>query len=290
MKTARFEYHAPTSIGDAVELLGRHPDDSKVLAGGQSLVPMLALRLARFDHLVDINRIAELRGIDHIGDELVIGALTRQAVAEHSDLVALHVPLLARALPKVGHFQIRNRGTIGGSIAHGDPASELPAVALCLDASFTIAGPGGSRKVQAKDFFVSVWQTAVGADEIVTKIHLPVTAPASGYAIEEFALRSGDFAIAGTTCAIRLDGSGNIHHASIAFMGMGPTPLRARVAEEALLGTPAVDVDVDDIAGQAVAETAPTGDVHATGDYRRRVAKQLTINALTTALEEARRG
>jgi carbon-monoxide dehydrogenase medium subunit len=251
---------------------------------------MLALRLARFDHLVDLNRISELRGIELIGNELVIGSLTRQSAAEHSDLVTTHVPLLARALPKIGHFQIRNRGTIGGSIAHADPASELPATALCLDATITLAGPKGARDVAARDFFISVWQTAAEPDEIVTRIRFPVTTPQSGYAIEEFALRTGDFAITGVTCAIRLDGSGNIHHAALAYMGMGPTPLRARVAEEALLGTPATTVNLEEIAQQATTETAPSDDVHASAGYRTRVATQLTIDALRKAIEEASRG
>jgi carbon-monoxide dehydrogenase medium subunit len=289
VKAAQFQYHAPTTTREAVELLREHADDAKALAGGQSLVPMLALRLARFDHLVDLNRISELRGISLDGDQLVVGSLTRQSVAEHSDLVAQHVPLLTRALPKIGHFQIRNRGTIGGSIAHADPASELPATALCLDATITLTGPGGTREVAAKDFFISVWQSAAEPDEIVTSIGFPITTAGSGYAIEEFALRTGDFAIAGVTCVIRLDASQNIHHAAISYMGMGPTPLRARIAEEALLGTPVSTVNIEDIAQQAISETAPGDDVHASASYRTRVATQLTIDALGKAIEEASR-
>jgi len=290
VKPAQFKYHAPTSTLEAVTLLTDHGDDVKVIAGGQSLVPMLALRIARFEHLVDLNRIEELRGIRLEGDALVIGALTRQSSAEHSDLVARHVPLLHRAIPKIGHFQIRNRGTIGGSIAHADPASELPCVALCLDASMTLVGPNGQRTVRAHDFFVSIWQSSAEPDEILSQISFPVATKASGYAIEEFALRTGDFAIAGVACALTLDADHRVEKAAVAFMGMGPTPMRAPQAEEALLGMRPGEIDNEVIARQAVQETAPGDDVHASGEYRSRIATSLATEALRRALEEAQHG
>lgn len=290
MKPAPFAYHAPTTTADAVSLLRDYRDEAKVIAGGQSLVPMLALRLARFDHLVDLNRIDDLRGIALEDDMLVIGAMTRQSAVEHSDLVRQSVPLLARAIPKIGHFQIRNRGTVGGSLAHADPASELPAVARCLDASFSLIGPSGTRTVDAKDFFVSVWQSAVEADEILTQIRFPVATGASGSAIREFALRSGDFALAGAVCAVTCNPNGDLQHVSIAFMGMGPTPLRADAAERACIGSAATAIDLEEIARLAVSETAPSDDVHASSTYRRRIATSLVGEALDAAIKEALRG
>ncbi len=287
MKPAQFEYHAPTSTLEAVTLLKNHVDEAKVIAGGQSLVPMLALRIARFEHLIDLNRIEELRGIRLEGDTLVVGALTRQSSAEHSELVARHVPLLHRALPKIGHFQIRNRGTIGGSIAHADPASELPCVALCLGATMTLVGPNGSRTVDASDFFISIWQSSAEPDEILSHVAFPVATGTSGFAIEEFALRAGDFAIAGVSCAVTLDSDRRVARASIAFMGMGPTPLRAHEAESALVGTRADAVDCAATARLAVEATTPGDDVHASAAYRTRIAASLAATALRRALEEA---
>ncbi len=287
MKPAQFEYHAPTSTLEAVTLLSNHVDESKVIAGGQSLVPMLALRIARFEHLVDLNHIEELRGIRLDGDQLVIGALTRQSSAEHSELVARYVPLLHRAIPKIGHFQIRNRGTIGGSIAHADPASELPCVALCLGASMTLVGPAGTRTVGADDFFVSIWQSAIEPDEILSHVAFPISASTSGHAIEEFALRTGDFAIAGVACTVTLDEDQRVARAAIAFMGMGPTPLRARNAEATLIGSRAEAVDCAAFARRAVEETTPGDDVHASRAYRSTIAISLAAKALANALEEA---
>lgn len=290
MKPAQFKYHAPTTTLEAVTLLKSHVDDAKVIAGGQSLVPMLALRIARFEHLIDLNRIEELRGIRLEGNELVIGALTRQSDAEHSDLVAKHVPLLNRAIPKIGHFQIRNRGTIGGSIAHADPASELPCVALCLDASMTLVGPSGSRTVGASDFFVSIWQSSAEPDEILSEIRFPIATTSSGYAIEEFAMRAGDFAIAGVACALALDANRRVEKAAIAFMGMGQTPMRAREAETALIAIPANDIDFEAIARQAVNATSPGDDVHGSSTYRTRIATSLAGDAIRKAAEEALNG
>ena len=290
MKAAQFQYHAPGTVDEAVGLLACHLDDAKVLAGGQSLVPMLALRLARFSHLVDLNRVEELARIERRGDEIAVGATVRQATCERSKAVREHVPLLSRALPKIGHFQIRNRGTIGGSIAHADPASELPAVALCLGATIVLAGPSGRREVPADDFFVSVWQTSAEPDEIVTEIRFPIARPRSGFAIEELAYRAGDFAVAGVAVAIELDGAGRIDRARLSYMGMGPTPLRAPVAEEALTGALPAQIDLGEIARVATSTLSPSDDVHATAAYRIRVATTLTESALVTSFEEASHG
>ncbi len=289
MKPARFEYHAPTSVAEAVELLAAFGDDAKVLAGGQSLVPMLALRLTRFDHLVDLNRIAALQYINRDGDWLSVGSMTRQAVAEHDAVVASAAPLLAKALPHIGHFQIRNRGTIGGSIAHADPASELPAVALALDAEIEVLGPAGARRVPAAEFFLSMWETATTPEEIVVAVHFPV-AGSAGFGFEEMALRLGDFALTGAACAVTLSARGTIERAAIALLGMDTTPVRASDAEAALVGaSPDLD-ELDEIATIAVGATNPTADVHASARYRSRVGAVMVERALRAAIEEATRG
>ena len=192
MKPSKFSYYAPERVEEAVGLLAEHGGDAKVLAGGQSLVPMMSFRLATVEHLIDINTVAGLDTIERLNGLLRIGALVRQAVAEHDTTVAGSAPLVARALPHIGHFQIRNRGTIGGSIAHADPASELPAVALALDATMEIDGPGGHREVAASDFFESTWTTALGDDELLTAIRFPVWSGRVGFAVEEIARRHGD--------------------------------------------------------------------------------------------------
>jgi carbon-monoxide dehydrogenase medium subunit len=288
VKPAPFDYHAPASVADVVALLGEHGDDAKVLAGGQSLVPMLALRLTRFEHIIDVNRVAELKGVERTNGTLTVKAGTRQAAVEHDAAAGAAVPLLAEAIPLIGHFQIRNRGTVGGSIAHADPASELPAVALALDAELEIAGKSGSRKVAASDFFLGTWTTAVGEDEILSAVHFPVWDGNSGFAVEELARRSGDFALAGVVAGVQVDGSGTVTKSAISCLGMAPTPVRARSAEAALTGTnPSAD-DLLEIARLAVGDTSPTADVHASAEYRLHVGAHLVARALDRALGAAR--
>ena len=283
MKPAPFAYHAPTTTSEVVELLATYGDEAKVLAGGQSLVPMLTLRLARFEHLVDLNRV---EGLDHLGlegEDLVVGAMARQRVAERSADVASASPLLTAALPQIGHFQIRNRGTIGGSLAHADPASELPAVALALDAELDILGKGGTRRVPAREFFVGTWTTAMQVDELLTSIRFPRWDPPCGFAVEEVARRHGDFAMVGVACGVKLDGT-TISRAAIALFGVGPTPQRAVAAEEALV---AGVTDVDEIAALAASDLDPISDVHASSAYRKLVATGLVSRALTSARARA---
>src|SRR3954465_12003453 len=185
MKPAPFEYHAPESLSDVTALLAEHGDEAKVLAGGQSLVPMLALRLTRFEHIVDLNRVDDLRGVSHTNGTLTVKAMTTQRAVEHDAAAGEAVPLLAQAIPLIGHFQIRNRGTVGGSIAHADPASELPAVALALDAELEIAGPPGARALPTSALFEGTWQTALAEDEILTAVEFPVWGAGSAFAVEE---------------------------------------------------------------------------------------------------------
>jgi carbon-monoxide dehydrogenase medium subunit len=289
VKPAPFEHHLPATVGDAVTLLSDHGDEAKVMAGGQSLVPLLALRLTRFEHLVDLNGIADLQRITVDDGSLVVGAMTRQAVAERRAEVAAAVPLLHRALPHIGHFQIRNRGTVGGSTAHADPASELPAVALALDAELVAIGPTGARIIPAREFFVSMWTTDLAPDEVLTAVCYPVWTGRCGFAIEELARRHGDFAIAGVACGMQVDDDDRITRAGIALFGMGPTPLRADAAEAALVGGPARAVDARAAAVTAVAATEPNDDIHGPADYRRRLATRLVEVAVTRAVEEATR-
>ncbi|HLN15555.1 MAG TPA: xanthine dehydrogenase family protein subunit M [Acidimicrobiales bacterium] len=289
MKPAPFTYHRPSTVAEVTALLAEHGDEAKVLAGGQSLVPMLALRLARFEHLVDLNFVPELAGIRANGS-LVVGAMTRQAAVERSADVARTVPLLARSVPLIGHFQIRNRGTVGGSIAHADPASELPAVVLALRAEATVAGSAGRRTVPADELFVGTWTTAVEPDELLVDVRFPTAKPRSGAALVELARRHGDFAVAGAACTLSLDGDDRVADAGVALLGMGPVPLRASSAETDLAGAAPSAADLVEVAERAAAATEPVDDVHGSARYRRRVCAHLLAQALGQAFEEARRG
>ncbi|MCU4184443.1 xanthine dehydrogenase family protein subunit M [Acidiferrimicrobium sp. IK] len=283
MKPRAFQYHAPESVGEAVGLLEAHGDDAKVLAGGQSLVPMLNLRLTSFEHLVDLNRIAGLGTIERSSGTVRVGAVVRQAAAERSPDVAVGAPLLARALPHIGHFQIRNRGTVGGSIAHADPASELPAVALALDATLEVSGPAGVRIIAADEFFLSTWETAIGDGEILISVDFPSWGGRCGFAVEEIARRHGDFALAGAAVGVGLDEDLRVVRCAIGLFGVGSTPVRAHDAEVALTG----GASIGEAAALAAADIDPPGDVHATAMYRKEVAAVVVRRALAAAIEEA---
>ena len=286
MKPAPFEYHAPDTVSDVVALLAEHGDEIKPLAGGQSLVPMLALRLTRFEHLVDLNRVDELEGIRRDNGTLTVGATTRQATIERSEL-AQAVPLLARAAPLIGHFQIRNRGTVGGSLAHADPAEELPAVALALDAQMEIATGAGRHAVPAADFFVGTWTTSLEPNELLTAVQFPVWDGRCGFVVDEVARRAGDFALAGVTTALQLDPGGTVQRAAIALFGMASTPVRAPAAETALIGSQPDPAALREAAQLAVRDLDPPEDVHASSTYRRSVGAHLVERSLTRALDEA---
>jgi carbon-monoxide dehydrogenase medium subunit len=293
VKPARFEYHVPSTVADVLTLLHEHGDGAKPLAGGQSLVPMLALRLTRFDHLIDLNRVAELQGIQRSNGTLSVGGMTRQAVVGRDPETAGAVPLLHRATPLIGHFQIRNRGTLGGSLAHADPASEYPAVAMALRAQFEVASVGGRRMVAAEDFFVSTWTTALEDDELLVAVHFPVWSGRVGFAIDEAARRHGDFAMVGTACAVELDATDRVTRAGLSLFGVGSTPVRAVRAEEALIGQPAAELlggGLADIGELALADCEPPDDIHASGTYRKQVGARLAARALGQALQEAGRG
>jgi aerobic carbon-monoxide dehydrogenase medium subunit len=289
VKPAPFEYHAPETVADAVALLGAHADECKPLAGGQSLVPMLALRLTRFEHLIDLNRVPELVGVGRENGAVRVGAMTRQRAVERDPAVAALVPLLASAVPYIGHTQIRNRGTIGGSIAHADPASELPAVALALDAELEVASTGGTRRVPANEFFEGTWTTCLADDELLVAVHFPIWEGECGFGFEEVARRSGDFALAGVAVAVELGPEGAVQRASIGLLGMGGTPLRAFEAEQSILGRVPTAADLDEVAALAVSDLDPPDDVHGSSAYRSRIGAHLIRTTLSRAIEEARR-
>ncbi len=287
MKPAPFDHHAPTTVDEAVDLLAELGDDAKVLAGGQSLAPMLAMRLAVFPHLVDINGISELCDIRRQDGYVRVGAAAPDVAVEHHPEVASGAPLVSRVSPYIGHFQIRNRGTLGGSLAHADPAAEYPAVALALDAEMEIRGPGGSRTVAAPDFFQGVWETALAPDELLLAARFPVWDGRCGFGVREMARRHGDFALAGAVAAVGLDDRGRIDRARLALFGMGPTPLRGQAAEAALTGTAPGELDASQI-GQLALDGLddPPDDLHAPSWYRRRVGAAMAAGAWQAALED----
>ena len=288
MKPAPFDYHAPTTVDEAVGLLHELGDDAKVLAGGQSLIPMLNLRLARFGALIDLRRIGSLGRIERVNGHVAVGAMVRQSFVERNAVIGRDAPLLAAATPLIGHFQIRNRGTVGGSIAHADPAAEYPAVALALDAEIDVAGPTGERTVPAADFFAGMWETTLAQDEVLVGVRFPVWGERSGFAVEEVARRHGDFAIAGCACGVQVE-DGRIGRAAIALFGTASTPLRAEAAERALVGADAAAVDATELGHLASAGLDPPDDLHASGALRRRVAAAVVGRALRRAIREAGR-
>jgi aerobic carbon-monoxide dehydrogenase medium subunit len=287
MKPAPFSYHRPDTLAEAVGTLAAFGDEAKVLAGGQSLVPVMALRLGRFGHIVDLGRVSALTYVRDGGGSVAVGAMTTHAAAGRDLLVAGSVPLLARAIPFIGHFQIRNRGTVGGSCAHADPAAEIPAVAVTLDAEMEAAGPERTRRIPAAEFFASAYTTTLEPDEVLTALRFPVWPGRTGSAIREFARRSGDFALAGALCAVTLDAGGRIERAAIGLLGLGSVPVRALQAEQAITGAAPGDLDMTEIGLLAVADTDPPDDVHATSAYRRRVGAAMAAQALTAAVAEA---
>jgi carbon-monoxide dehydrogenase medium subunit len=289
VKPAPFEYHRPESAAEAAEMLAELGEGAKVLAGGQSLVALLALRLAVFDHLVDISRIAELQGIERRNGSLWIGAGTTDADVEHSEEVATSAPLVAKAMPYVGHFQVRNRGTVGGSIAHADPAAELPAVALALDASMHVLSRRGTRTIEARDFFEGVWTTAMDEDELLVGVSFPVWGNRSGFTVEEVARRHGDFAIAGSTVGIQLDGDDRVARCAIALLGMGSKPARAARAEAEAHGRHIDEIDATELGRLATGDLeAVPDDLHGSAAYRQRAGAVTVARAWTAASEEAR--
>ena len=291
MKAAPFAYHRPESVKEAADMLAEFGDEAKVLAGGQSLVPMLAMRLTHFDNLIDISRVDELCGIDLDDGAVRIGATTSHALVGMDDEVADSVPLLTMATPHIGHFQIRTRGTLGGAIAHADPAAEYAAVALALDADVEAHSSRGARTIPAAEFFTGLWETSLASDEILTAVRFPVWDGRSGFAVHEFARRHGDFAIAGAVAAVQVDADDRVSRCGVGLLGLGSTPLRGTTAEDALVGQ-----TVSDLGGDAALEIARStmaaiedipADLQGSSAYRARVGATMLARALSEALAAA---
>ncbi len=288
MKSAAFAYHRPDTVSEAAQMLGEFGDDAKILAGGQSLVPMLAMRLTYFENLIDISRLDELKNIERRDDELVVAAGTSHALVGMDDEVAESVPLLTLSTPHIGHFQIRTRGTLGGAIAHADPAAEYAAVALALDATMEATSSRGRREIPAAEFFTGLWETSLAADEILTAVRFPVWGGRSGFAVEEFARRHGDFAIAGATVAVELDGEERVARCGIGLLGLGSTPLRGSVAEAAVVGQPADAVTAEEVGRLAMSGLSDIpADLQGSADYRSRVGATMVARAWAAAVRQA---
>ncbi len=288
MKPPRFEYFDPPTVDDALALLRTHGDEAKVLAGGQSLVPLLNFRLARPRCLIDLNGIGALAYVTPKDGGLAIGAMTRQRVVERSTLVEARCPLLYETIPFIGHFQIRNRGTVGGSLAHADPAAELPAVVSALGGTLVVRGPAGERVVACDDFFVGYLTTALAPGELLTEVRLPGTPPRTGHAFLEVSRRHGDFALVGVAALVTVDAGGVCTAAAAALTGVGPVPVRAHAAEQALVGTRVDAAALAAAAARVSASVEPDSDIHASADYRRHVAGVLTRRAFERAVRRAR--
>lgn len=281
MKPTRFAYARPETIEDAVALLDQHGEGAKILSGGQSLVPMMNLRLARPDVLVDINRLPGLDGITTANGTIEVGALTRQDTVAHSPEVADQLPILAEAMRFVGHAATRNRGTFGGTVAHADPAAEVPAVLLALGGEVVAQGPAGTRTVDADELFVSYLTTALEDTEVLTAVRLRRPPAGARWAFSEVARRHGDFALVGLAATAEPDGAGTCARARFVFFGVGLVPLRVREVEELLGSRPLGDEALAGDVGRAVAEAIPSvSDVHATGEYRKEVAAVLARRAV----------
>ncbi|HEX6919555.1 MAG TPA: xanthine dehydrogenase family protein subunit M [Actinomycetes bacterium] len=280
MIPAQFDYVRAGSLDEALAALREHGDDAKVLAGGQSLIPLLRLRLAYPEVLVDVGRVAELRGVREDGDHLVIGAMTTHDDVIHDPLVREHCGLIAEATETVADPAVRHRGTFGGGLAHADPAGDLPAVALALDAELVIAGAGGRRTVPAAEFFQDYLQTAIGPDEVLVEVRVPKLGEGWGYRYEKFHRVAQAWAIVGVAAVVRRS-NGSVAEARVGLTNMGSTPLRARAVEQALAGA-STDA-IAEAAGHAADGTSPPSDLGGQADYRQHLARVLTRRALTAA-------
>jgi carbon-monoxide dehydrogenase medium subunit len=277
-----FEYHAPKSVGEAIALLGSLGSEARLLAGGHSLLPMMKLRFAQPAHLIDLNRIAELRGICEDGHEVIIGAMTVENDLIASPLLQARVPLLAEAAKLIADPQVRNRGTIGGDIAHGDPANDHPALAIACDATFTLQGPDGRRDVKAEDFFQGPYMTALAEDEILVAIRVPAFAYGTGWAYEKLERKTGDWATAGAAVVMR-QAAGVVSHVRIGLTNVAPTALRAVDAENLLLGQPLTEAAIDAAARAAMAACDPAEDLRGDVEYKTAMAGQMLRRAIRAA-------
>jgi aerobic carbon-monoxide dehydrogenase medium subunit len=286
----RFEYHAPGTLDEVLALLSEHGDEAKVLAGGQSLIPLMAMRMARPTQLVDVNGVADLATMEERPDAMVFGATVRERVAERSAAVRARVPLFAEALPFIGHAAIRVRGTIGGSVAHADASAEIPCVVAALDGEVVVRSVRGERVIAAADFFQGHFTTALADDECLVAVRVPAMDPSAGWAFHEIARRHGDFALVGVATVLSLDAGGRIADSRIALMGVGDVPVRARDAEVALVGAEPTEATFAEAARTATAGLRPATDMHGSAAYRTHIAAVAVRRALATAGARARTG
>ncbi len=287
MKPAPFQYFAPTTLDETLALLAEHGDSAKALAGGQSLVPMMNFRLVTPATLIDLNRVQELAYIQRRDGGLALGAMVRQRQLERDPAIARAAPLVAETMPFIAHAQIRNRGTLGGSLAHADPAAELPAVMVALDAELTLTRRDGARRIGAEDFFVGLFTTTLEPTELLTQVTIPRMPPRSGWAFQEMSRRHGDYALAGVATTLALDERGVCQEARIVLLGLGTQPVHARDAAALLLGSRPTLQAIKAAAHAVDAEIDPATDIHASAQFRRHLARVLTQRALETATRRA---
>ena len=288
MKAAPFAYHRPDTVEEITDALAYYGDDGKILAGGQSLTALLAMRLTHFENLIAISTVDELKGVEVRDNTVWVKAATTHAAVGRDADVALGVPLLTRVTPHIGHFQIRNRGTLGGAVAHGDPAGEFPTVALTLDAEMEVASTSGTRRIPAGEFFTGLWETSLEPGEVLTAVGFPIWGPRSGFGFHEFARRHGDFAIAGATVAVQIDDAGAVTKCGIGLLGLGSTPLRAGAAEAGAVGRKVAELDPDEVGALAMSELSDVpSDLQGSAKYRKRVGAAMVARAFADATKEA---
>ncbi len=287
MIPAAFDYHRPGTLDEAVKLLSSHGDQAKVLSGGMSLLPMLKLRLASFAHLVDIGRIPGLDYIKEEGGFLKIGAMTRQATLERSDLVRTQYPILADAVPLIADPLVRNRGTVGGNVANGDPGNDQPAVMLALGATFVARGPKGERSIPANQFYKGLYSTALAPNEILTEIRIPAPPPKSGGAYVKLKRKTGDFAVAAAAVQLTLNAKGAIERAAIGLTNAALTPVEASDAAKYLTGKMPDEKTIAEAAKMAAAKSSPSADRRGSIEYKKEMARVLTARALRKAVQRA---
>jgi len=283
-----FEYHVPDSVSDAIGMLKRYGSEAKLLSGGMSLIPLMKLRLAEPAHLIDINRISGLDQIEEADGFLTIGALVREANLEKSVLIRSKYPLLLDTTLVIADPLVRNRATIGGNLAHGDPANDHPATMLALEAELVVAGPQGERKIPVTGFFTDLFTTALSSDEILTEIRIPIPPPGSGGAYFKLERKVGDFATAGVAAQLTVGKDDVCERVGIGLTNVGVTPVKAEKAEEALRGKKIDGESIKRAAQLAAQESAPTADLRGSEEYKRDLVRVLTVRALNRALERSR--
>lgn len=287
MIPAAFDYHCPASLDEAVGLLTRHGSDAKVLSGGMSLLPVLKLRLGAYAHLVDIGRIPGLDSIKEENGFLGIGAMTRQAALERSELIRTKYPILGDAVPLIADPLVRNRGTVGGNLANGDPANDQPAIMLALGATLVARGPKGERSIAANQFYKALYTTALAPDEILTQIRIPIPPPRSGGSYVKLKRKTGDFAVAAVAVQVTLNANGAIERARIGLTNAGPTPVEATDAAKFLVGKAPDEKTIAEAARMAAAKSEPSADRRGSVEYKKEMARVLVGRALHKALARA---